>query len=133
VFQIGGAGAVGTGSIRGMPKLLELSRAGFSVWPFDPPRLPMALEIYPRWLTGRVQKSREISRRLFLATRASREDREVVESAASCEHAFDAAASVLAMAKHASKFEALPRRRDPISLLEGQIWCPVEDRSRPPS
>ena len=33
VFQIGGAGAVGTGSIRGMPHLSTLSESGFSIWP----------------------------------------------------------------------------------------------------
>jgi hypothetical protein len=36
VFQIGGAGAVGTGSIRGMRILHELAEAGFTIWPFDP-------------------------------------------------------------------------------------------------
>jgi hypothetical protein len=37
VFQIGGPGAVGTGSFRGMPILERLREAGFSIWPFDPP------------------------------------------------------------------------------------------------
>ena len=46
VFQIGGAGAVGTGSIRGMPHLGRLSSEGFSVWPFDPSSLPLVVEIY---------------------------------------------------------------------------------------
>lgn len=32
-FQIGGAGSVGTGSLRGMPHLLDLRAAGFSIWP----------------------------------------------------------------------------------------------------
>ena len=32
-FQIGGAGAVGTGSLRGMPHLLTLREAGCAVWP----------------------------------------------------------------------------------------------------
>ncbi len=40
-FQIGGAGAVGTGTLRGLPMLARLRAAGWSVWPFDPPRLPM--------------------------------------------------------------------------------------------
>ncbi|MGA2352952.1 MAG: hypothetical protein ABSG02_00550 [Terriglobales bacterium] len=35
IFQIGGAGAVGTGSIRGMWLLRQLSREGFSVWPLQ--------------------------------------------------------------------------------------------------
>ena len=54
VFQIGGAGAVGTGSLRGMPVLERLRDAGFSVWPFDAPRWPCVIEIYPRLLTGPV-------------------------------------------------------------------------------
>ena len=101
VFQIGGDGSVGTGSIRGMPALLRLRAAGFAIWPFDPPRFPMALEIYPRWLTGRVQKRSAVSRRLHLAVHAGREDRALVEIAASNEDAFDAAASAIEMARHA--------------------------------
>src|SRR5262249_30141389 len=56
VFQVGGAGAVGTGSIRGMPLLARLRKAGFAIWPFNPSSLPLVLEIYPRALTGRVVK-----------------------------------------------------------------------------
>lgn len=33
IFQIGGAGAVGTGSIRGMRVLREFAEAGFTIWP----------------------------------------------------------------------------------------------------
>jgi hypothetical protein len=124
VFQIGGAGSVGTGSIRGMPKLLELRAAGFAIWPFDPPRLPLALEIYPRWLTGRVAKSREVARRLFLAAHAPDEDPRLLELAASNEHAFDAAASALALAREPRLLAGLEcETRDEIAL-EGRIWCP---------
>jgi hypothetical protein len=131
VFQIGGAGAVGTGSIRGMPKLLELSAAGFSIWPFDPPRLPMAFEIYPRWLTGRVAKTSEVSRRLFLATHADGEDPDILEAAAASEHALDAAASALAMTRHAATLGDLPRDHDPLHLLEGRIWNPIGELRAP--
>jgi len=34
-FQIGGAGSVGTGSLRAMPFLLRMREAGFKVWPFE--------------------------------------------------------------------------------------------------
>jgi hypothetical protein len=128
VFQIGGAGSVGTGTIRGMPKLLELSAAGFSIWPFDPPRLPLALEIYPRWLTGRVAKSREVSRRLFLAAHAPEEDAALLELAASNEHAFDAAASALALARELRLLDGLVREASADSRLEGRIWSPREAR-----
>src|SRR5919204_3055526 len=48
VFQLVGAGQVGTGTIRGLPLLDRLARAGFSVWPFEDARPPVAIEIYPR-------------------------------------------------------------------------------------
>ena len=66
VFQIGGAGAVGTGSIRGMPILQTLREAGFSIWPFDPPGWPTVVEIYPRALTGAVNKSSRDARQTYL-------------------------------------------------------------------
>jgi hypothetical protein len=60
VFQIGGAGAVGTDSVRGTPHLLTLAKAGFSIWPFDPPHHLMVIEIYPRALVKeRVNKGLE--------------------------------------------------------------------------
>lgn len=124
VFQIAGDGSVGTGSIRGMPALLRLRAAGFAIWPFDPPRFPLALEIYPRWLTGRVQKRNEVSRRLHLAVHAAGEDRALVDLAASNEDAFDAAASAIEMAKRAESFRDLERATDPDHRLEGRIWNP---------
>ena len=66
VFQIGGAGAVGTGSLRGMPHLVDLAEADFAIWPFDRPGRPLALEIYPRLFTPGVVKSRHRSRRDYL-------------------------------------------------------------------
>jgi len=47
VFQVGGAGAVGTGSVRGMPYLPQLRQAGFSIWPFDPASPWTVLESTP--------------------------------------------------------------------------------------
>lgn len=126
VFQIGGAGSVGTGSVRGMPYLLDLRAAGFSIWPFDAPRMPLAFEIYPRWLTGRVAKSREVPRRLFLASRAAEEDPPLVEIAASNEHAFDAAASALAMARTPDLLASLRHGTVGGADLEGRIWNPRE-------
>ncbi len=45
VFQIGGAGAVGVGSIRGMPVLRRLRAAGFSIWPFHETRYHRPREV----------------------------------------------------------------------------------------
>jgi len=127
VFQIAGAGAVGTGSLRGMPFLAELRGAGFSIWPFDPPRPPLVVEIYPRWLTGRVRKTSPVARALHLASRFPSLDRSLADLAASTEDAFDAAVSALRMAEHAAAFARLPRARDAIEDLEGRIWSPLED------
>ena len=90
-FQIGGAGAVGTGSLRGMPLLSTLAAAGFSVWPFDPVGQLTVVEMYPRIHTGPVVKSSELARRQFLATMMDSVgftvdiDRSVLESASSSE------------------------------------------------
>jgi hypothetical protein len=69
VFQIGGAGAVGAGSLRGMRLLHRLRAAGFSIWPFDPPGWPRVVEIYPRLLTGPVNKSSADARAAHLVAR----------------------------------------------------------------
>jgi hypothetical protein len=130
VFQIGGAGAVGTGSLRGMPFLRDLRRAGFAIWPFDPPgtsRVPTVVEIYPRWLTGRVRKASRVARALHLADRFPSLGPAMQDLAASTEDAFDAAVSAMRMAEASGKFAALPAARDPRETLEGRIWSPVED------
>src|SRR5581483_7814606 len=88
VFQLVGAGQVGRGALYGMQMLHRLRSAGFSIWPFDKPLKPLAVEIYPRLLTGPVLKSR----------RAGRERRQAelgltgtfLEAAAASDDAFDA-------------------------------------------
>ena len=77
-FQVGGAGSVGTGSIRGFPVLARLRAAGFRIWPFhDVPMLPVAVEIYPRVFTGPVVKSHADARRAFVETERPRPRRAV--------------------------------------------------------
>jgi hypothetical protein len=127
VFQIAGAGAVGTGSLRGMPCLRELRAAGFAVWPFDPPRFPLLVEIYPRWLTGRVRKSSRVARALHLASRFPGLPSALADAASSSEDAFDAAVSALRMAAAAPAFAELAPARDATEALEGRIWSPLED------
>lgn len=123
VFQIAGAGAVGTGSIRGMPHLLTLDRAGFSVWPFDPPGWPRVVEIYPRLLTGPVRKGRWRERHAHLARSFAGQDEALLERAAGSEDAFDAAVSAIRMSERAAALERLPRARDREERIEGRIWC----------
>ena len=127
VFQIGGAGAVGTGSLRGMKHLAELSDAGFAVWPFDDPGWPLAVEIYPRLFTPGVVKGRHRTRRDYLARRFADQPEALRERAAGSEDAFDAAVSALAMAEHLGELARLPRldAKDP-ARIEGAIWAPRE-------
>lgn len=127
VFQIGGAGSVGTGSLRGMPYLAALQDAGFSIWPFDPPRLPMAVEIYPRQLTGPVNKSSPVARALYLQARFADQADEVLRLAGSSEDAFDAAVSALRMQRHTRQLLRGPVAYMPSEALEGRIWKPARD------
>jgi hypothetical protein len=124
VFQIGGAGAVGTGSLRGMKFLHRLSQAGFSVWPFDLPSWPCVVEIYPRLLTGPVKKSDAAARTDYLASHFPALDPAMTRLAASTEDAFDAAVSALVMDAHRSELSSLAPARDEVHRLEGIIWCP---------
>jgi hypothetical protein len=126
VFQIGGAGGVGTGSVRGMPFLAFLSRAGFAIWPFHAPRMPMVVEIYPRrFVPDGVVKSRHLSRRAHLERHHGNVDDGLRERAAGSEDAFDATVSALAMAAHFSEFLELPRfAPGSPELIEGAIWAP---------
>src|SRR5207249_2523855 len=108
VFQIGGAGAVGTGSIRGMALLARLRREGFSIWPFDQAGWPRAVEIYPRLLTGPVAKSVQSARTGYLTRLGWPADAALRERAASTEDAFDAAVSALGMDEHQEDLAAPP-------------------------
>jgi Protein of unknown function (DUF3253) len=127
-FQIGGAGAVGTGSIRGMPILSRLHQAGFHVWPFQEVSLPLALEIYPRLFTGAVNKSSREARQAYLerARYANLPTAELATAAAS-EDAFDALCSVLGMVDHAKHLNTLNQKIHPDAHLEGAIWNPRPD------
>jgi hypothetical protein len=102
VFQLVGAGQVGTGTLRGLPLLDRLARAGFSVWPFDDARPPVVLEIYPRLFRDAYAAARPLAR--------------------GNPHAFDALVSAEVMAAHLEEIRTL--RREPAYALEGRIWRP---------
>jgi hypothetical protein len=130
VFQIGGAGAVGTGSLRGMPRLLRLAEAGWSIWPFDTPAWPCVVEIYPRLLTGAVVKGRHRDRLAYLNDHFGDQPEAMRERAAGSEDAFDAAVSALVMARHGADLGRLTRAaQDSLYAREGRIWIP--ERGRP--
>ena len=126
VFKLVGPKQVGTGSVRGQPYLLELQRAGAAIWPFDAPKMPMVIEIYPRSLTGKVEKTDREARVDYLTRKYPGLDlgrgpaREMVES----DDAFDAGVSALVMSCHAGDFARLERATGPPKSLEGEIWSP---------
>lgn len=118
-FQIGGAGAVGTGSLRGMPQLLTLRAKGFAILPFDAASGRDVLEIYPRLCTGSVRKSDANARRRCASERLGARNQRWLATLAGSEDALDAALSALALASH---FE--PGQLSNASPLEGGIWAP---------
>jgi hypothetical protein len=124
VFQIAGAGAVGTGSIRGMPMLLRLREAGISVWPFGPPSKPFVVEIYPRLLTGPVNKGLYDARTKHLEEHWSDLSPACRREIAQTEDTFDAAVSALVMDRHRSELADLASSADASPRLEGAIWAP---------
>ena len=132
-FQIGGAGSVGTGSLRGFPVLARLRAAGFCVWPIDAPAAaPVAVEIYPRLLTGAVVKSDPQARRAHLDERHPGIAPEWRDLAINSEDAFDAAVSALVMSGHEHELRALPVVDDPVVRREGWVWSPAVSRVTSP-
>jgi hypothetical protein len=134
IFQIGGAGAVGTGSIRGMPLLHQLQALGAQVWPYcGEGGRPTVVEIYPRLMTGAVCKSNAIARADLLARRYPELSADHRRLAIASEDGFDAAVSALVMLEHVADLAALPPEPDPALRLEGRIWHPGwrDDRFEP--
>ncbi len=89
-FQIGGAGSVGTGSVRGMALLPQLREHGCSIWPFDPPGPVTVFEMYPRLFTGPVVKSDAQRRTAYLEASFSGIPLALSALGAASEDAFDA-------------------------------------------
>ena len=131
VFQVGGAGSVGTASLRGMPVLKRLREAGFAVWPFDrPDGRPMVVEMYTRLNTGAVRKSNAEARAEYLAKKRAEDaayaalPRRVLEKARGSEDAFDALVSCMVMTARREEFARLAAPKDPAYRVEGWTWAP---------
>jgi hypothetical protein len=122
-FQIGGAGSVGTGSVRGFPALARLRAGGFAIWPFDAPAAPpVAVEIYPRALTGAVVKRDPAARIAYLDRRYPGLSAPMRDLAVASEDAFDAAVAALVMSGHETALRTLAPRADPAARREGWVW-----------
>ena len=98
VFQIGGAGAVGTGTLRGIPFLPTLREAGWAIWPYDAPTDHVVAEIWTRLLTGPVAKSSADGRRAWVRENTTLRGR-LLRTATDSEDAFDAAACALVLSR----------------------------------
>ena len=138
VFQIGGAGSVGTASLRGMPVLRRLRAAGFAVWPFDRAGLredrPLVVEMYTRLNTGPVCKSNAEARAAYLLAKKCQDaayaalSRTVMQHARASEDAFDALVSCMVMAAQRKEFATLAMPLDPEYKVEGWTWAPQGNR-----
>jgi hypothetical protein len=109
-LQANGAGTVGTGSIRGMPHLVTLRRAGFRVWPFEDAGPRTVVEIYPTVLRARVRAG-DLPHHLRAAV-------------ANNDNTRDAVLSALAMWEHRDELMSLRATTDPVTRLEGEVWVP---------
>ena len=122
IFQIGGAGSVGTGSLRGMPWLAWLRARGFSIWPFDGVGAATALEVYPSLYSkvatndaaGRAEHLSAVPRAVLGATERA--------AAIGSDDAFDAVVSALAMWDRRQQLAALEPATDVTTTLEGATW-----------
>lgn len=122
-FQVGGAGAVGTGTWRALPHLHRLSAAGLAVWPFDPATgAPVVAEVYPRMHTGPVVKSRFLAREArwgeLVGGWGMTVGAGLVARALGSEDAFDAAVTALSLARAGP---VPPPPTDPLARREGWI------------
>jgi len=84
----------------------------------------MAIEIWPRALTGQVVKSQKKDRERYLRMRWPVHDAKHRARAEQSEDAFDAAVSALIMDRHRDALASLPAARDELEQLEGRIWIP---------
>jgi hypothetical protein len=124
-LKLVGNGQVGPMSLRGFRELARLSADGFAIWPFDPPSLPLVVEIYPAALcAGKVNKSSAMARRAYLDAADPDLDDLSRGIAIGSDDAFDAVVSARAMAARAGEFSRLTHAHPGSpEHLEGQIWA----------
>ncbi len=130
VFQLGGAGSVGTGSLRGMPYLPVLREAGWAIWPFDHPGDRVVVEMYPRNLyrlagIDAVRKSDPASRDKGLGRISGFTLSAKVRAAArSSEHAFDALTAACGLWNGIRDRGLRFPEPDELERLEGMVFQP---------
>lgn len=108
-FLLAGPKQVGTGTIRGMPFLVDLAARGWSIWPFDPSTERTIVEVYPAICDVDVEGLADN----VLADRW----RSLVQRVADARYALRAA---LTMWERQAELDAIDRTA--IDPLEGAIW-----------
>ncbi len=123
-FQIGGAGAVGTGTLRGIPFLPRLQEGRIRHLAV---RCAAAADA-GRDLSAAVDRAGEEERAeervRYLRERALRAvlTRAALAQAEESEDAFDAAVSAVRMGERRAEFTKLPRLTEEVRQLEGKVW-----------
>jgi len=128
-FKLSGPGSVGAQALYGMPELLKLCDVGVSIWPFDEPRLPVAVEVFPRALARLVapEATRLTGAGLRQAVVAQQADLlgGFAGTIAENQDACDAALSALALGRAGDLLGQLARDRAAADPREGEIFVPV--------
>lgn len=128
VLQLSGPGSVGAQSLWGMPQLLRLADAGVAIWPFDPPRLPMAAEVFPRqmarWLAPAAARLRGEAFRAAVVEELGDAVTGHADALAASQDAFDAAVAALGLWRGVRDVAALTSDGTPRERIEGRILMP---------
>jgi len=127
-FKVTGPGSVGAQALLGMPELLALCDCGVTIWPFDAPRLPVAVEVFPRAL-ARLLAPGATGRhgadfRTEVIARHPDAFGDLARVAAQNQDAFDAAVVALALDGARDLVGQLARTRADQDLREGAILIP---------
>jgi predicted nuclease with RNAse H fold len=123
-YQVTGAGAVGSSTIRGMPVLRVLRALGAAIWPFDAPSTVTVIECYPRIATGRDVVKRDPAARTAWLRRHRDLTAAHRRAAQDSDDAFDALAAARWLWRHRDAIARSPRAVDDAQRIEGAIWVP---------
>ena len=129
VFQLVGAGSVGTASLRGLATLHALAEAGACIWPFDDDlgaAGAVVVELWPRLCAPQVVKSQAAARTAHLASLATTMPsvREHAAAVRDSDDAFDALVAMVALWRSRASLARLPATTDMAMRLEGRLWEP---------
>ncbi|MCC6830087.1 MAG: DUF429 domain-containing protein [Thermoleophilia bacterium] len=137
VLRLSGPGSVGAQTLWGMPQLLRLADAGVAIWPFDVPRLPMAVEVFPRqfarWLAPRAAGLRGAAFREAAVAELGPAVAGHAGTMTASQDAFDAAVAALGVWHAVREAGAPAPGQHPDERVEGRILMPPDATTPAPS